>query len=251
MSALLSVRGLVKRYGGLLVTDHVDIDISSGEIHAVIGPNGAGKTTLVNQIVGEVPCDEGKITLGSQDITHWAVARRARAGIGRSYQINSIIPGFTVLENVLLAVQAAQGHNLHFWQPATRNTALVAKADEVMSLLGLHGQRSRLAGVLSYGQQRQIELAMALAMEPKLLLLDEPMAGLGPSESEQMTQILLDLRPRYGILLIEHDMQAVFALAQRVSVLVNGKVAFCGSPQAVRESALVREAYLGEEEIPA
>ena len=249
MGALLSVRGLVKRYGGLLVTDHVDLDIHLGEIHAVIGPNGAGKTTLVNQIVGEVPCDEGKITLGTQDITHWAVARRARAGIGRSYQINSIIPGFTVLENVLLAVQAAQGHNFHFWQPVTHNTALVAKADEVMSLLGLHAQRDRLAGVLAYGQQRQIELAMALAMEPKLLLLDEPMAGLGPSESEQMTHILLELRSRYGILLIEHDMQAVFALAQRVSVLVAGKVAFCGSPQEVRESALVREAYLGDEEI--
>ena len=157
MSALLSVRGLVKRYGGLLVTDHVDIDITIGEIHAVIGPNGAGKTTLVNQIVGEVACDEGKITLGSQDITHWAVARRARAGIGRSYQINSIIPGFTVLENVLLAVQAAQGHNLYFWQPVTHNTALVAKADEVMSLLGLHAQRSRLAGVLSYGQQHFVD----------------------------------------------------------------------------------------------
>ena len=251
MSALLSIRGLDKRYGGLLVTDHVDIDISPGEIHAVIGPNGAGKTTLVNQIVGEISCDEGKILLGSQDITHWSMARRARAGIGRSYQINSIIPGFTVLENVLLAVQAAQGHNFHFWQPVTHNTALVAKADQVMSLLGLNEQRSRLAGVLSYGQQRQIELAMALAMEPKLLLLDEPMAGLGPSESEQMTQILLDLRSRYGILLIEHDMEAVFALAQRVSVLVAGKVAFCGSPQAVRESTLVREAYLGDEEVPA
>ena len=208
MSALLSVRGLVKRYGGLLVTDHVDIDITLGEIHAVIGPNGAGKTTLVNQIVGEVSCDEGKILLGNHDITHWSMARRARAGIGRSYQINSIIPSFTVLENVLLAVQ-------------------------------------------SYGEQRQIELAMALAMEPKLLLLDEPMAGLGPSETEQMTQILLGLRSRYGILLIEHDMDAVFALAQRVSVLVAGKVVFCGSPQAVRESALVREAYLGDEEVPA
>ena len=156
-----------------------------------------------------------------------------------------------MLENVLLAVQAAQGHNFHFWQPVTRNTALVAKADEVMNLLGLHEQRARLAGVLSYGEQRQIELAMALAMEPKLLLLDEPMAGLGPSETEQMTQILLGLRSRYGILLIEHDMDAVFALAQRVSVLVAGKVVFCGSPQAVRESALVREAYLGDEEVPA
>ena len=206
---------------------------------------------LVNQIVGEVSCDEGKILLGNHDITHWSMARRARAGIGRSYQINSIIPSFTVLENVLLAVQAAQGHNFHFWQPVTHNTALVAKADQVMSLLGLNEQRSRLAGVLSYGEQRQIELAMALAMEPKLLLLDEPMAGLGPSETEQMTQILLGLRSRYGILLIEHDMDAVFALAQRVSVLVAGKVVFCGSPQAVRESALVREAYLGDEEVPA
>jgi len=247
MTPLLSIRGLVKRYGSLLVTDHVDIDITQGEIHAVIGPNGAGKTTLINQIVGEVPADQGHITLEGRDISRWPVARRAHAGIGRSYQINSIIPSFTVIENVLLAVQAAQGHNWHFWQPVTGNAVLVSQADEVMALLGLSAERDRLAGVLSYGQQRQIELAMALAMRPRLLLLDEPMAGLGPTESAQMTEILQRLRPSYGILLIEHDMQAVFALAQRVSVLVAGKIAFCGTPQEVRESVLVREAYLGEE----
>ncbi len=249
MSALLSIRGLVKRYGSLLVTDHVDLDITLGEIHAVIGPNGAGKTTLINQLVGEVRSDQGTVRLLGHDVTNWTVARRAHAGIGRSYQINSVIPTFTVLENVLLAVQAAEGHNWHFWQPVTRIPTLVNQADEVMQLLGLQAERNRPAGVLSYGQQRQIELAMAIAMQPKVLLLDEPMAGLGPSESEAMTEILMGLRPHYGILLIEHDMQAVFALAQRVSVLVAGKVVFCGPPQDVRESALVREAYLGDEEV--
>lgn len=251
MTRLLSVRGLVKRYGSLLVTDQVNLDVNHGEIHAVIGPNGAGKTTLINQIAGEVASDAGNVLLRDADVTRWSVSRRAHAGIGRSYQINSVIPGFTVLENVLLAVQAAEGHNWRFWRAATRTPVLVAQADAVMSLLGLLGQRDRLAGALSYGQQRQIELAMALAMRPEVLLLDEPMAGLGPSESEQMTRILLDLRPSYGILLVEHDMQAVFALAQRVSVLVAGKVAFRGTPQAVRESALVREAYLGDEEVAA
>ena len=246
---LLAVRGLVKRFGGLLVTDHVDLDIAMGEIHAVIGPNGAGKTTLVNQIVGELSSDAGRIALEGSDISAMPVARRARAGIGRSYQINAIVPEFTVLENLLLAVQATAGRTWHFWRPITRDTALVDKADALLRLLGLQPQRDRPAGVLAYGQQRQVELGMALATEPRLLLLDEPMAGLGPGESEQMTALLQRLRERYGILLIEHDMQAVFALADRVSVLVNGAIVFSGTPAEVRDSALVREAYLGEEEV--
>ena len=246
---LLSLRGLVKRFGGLLVTDHVDLDIAMGEIHAVIGPNGAGKTTLVNQIVGELPSDAGRIALDGADITALPVARRARAGIGRSYQINAVVPEFTVLENLLLAVQANAGRSWHFWQPITRDAVLVDKADALLRLLALQQQRDRPAGVLAYGQQRQIELGMALATEPRLLLLDEPMAGLGPGESERMTALLQGLRERYGILLIEHDMQAVFALADRVSVLVNGAIVFCGTPAEVRDSALVREAYLGEEEV--
>ena len=246
---LLSVRGLVKRFGGLLVTDHVDLDIAMGEIHAVIGPNGAGKTTLVNQIVGELASDGGRIALAGADITALPVARRARAGIGRSYQINAIVPVFTVLENLLLAIQASVGHAWHFWRPVTRDRALVRKADALIDRLGLSEDRDRPAGVLAYGRQRQVELGMALATAPRLLLLDEPMAGLGPGESEQMTALLSGLRERYGILLIEHDMQAVFALADRVSVLVNGAIVFCGTPAEVRESALVREAYLGEEEV--
>ncbi|MDM0033782.1 ABC transporter ATP-binding protein [Variovorax sp. J22P271] len=251
MKPLLSVQGLVKRYGALLVTDAVDLDIRAGEVHAVIGPNGAGKTTLINQIAGEVRSDAGRIWLDGQDVTPWSVAARAQAGLGRSYQITSVIAEFSVLENVLLAVQAVRGHNFRFWQPVTRTAGLVEAADRYLSLVGLSGVRRRTAGLLSYGQQRQLELAMTLAIEPEVLLLDEPMAGLGPTETQQMVEVLQGLRARYAMLLVEHDMQAVFALADRMSVLVYGKVVFCGSPAEVRESAIVREAYLGDEEIPA
>ena len=251
---LLEIKGLVKRFGGLLVTDDVSLTIHQGEIHAVIGPNGAGKTTLVNQIVGELRSDAGQIHLLGHDITRQSVAARARAGLGRSYQINSVIASFTVLENILLAVQSGPvggRHSFHFWQPATKTAHLVARAEEIMRLLGLEDQRLRLAGALSYGQQRLIELAMALASSPKVLLLDEPMAGLGPLETHQMIALLQRLQKDYAILLIEHDMQAVFALATRMSVLVYGKVVMCGAPQEVRSSPIVREAYLGDEEIAA
>ena len=249
MSTLLKLSGLVKNFGGLRVTDHVDLSIKAGTIHALIGPNGAGKTTLINQITSELQPDTGTITLNGQDVTNWPVARRARAGIGRSYQINSSIPSFTVLQNVLLAVQAAKGHNFHFFQPVTRNAELVGEANRIMGLVGLAGTGERITGALSYGQQRQIELAMALATRPTVLLLDEPMAGLGPAESEKMIELLMQLRKDYGMLLVEHDMGAVFALADVVSVLVYGKVILCDTPQAVRTSSLVREAYLGEEEL--
>lgn len=249
MKPLLQIQGLSKRYGNLLVSDNINLDIAAGEIHAVIGPNGAGKTTLISQVTGELRSDQGQILFDGVNVSKWSVARRARAGMGRSYQINSVIPGFTVLENVLLAVQAAQGHNWHFWQPVTRTPHLVEKAEDIMELLGLDAVCHRICGALSYGQQRQVELAMTLAMKPRLLLLDEPMAGLGPTESAEMTQILHDLQADYAILLIEHDMQAVFALAQRVSVLVHGSVAFSGTPSQARENALVRQAYLGDEEV--
>jgi len=251
MSPLLSVRGLVKRYGGLLVTDQVDLDIGPGEIHAVIGPNGAGKTTLIHQVSGEVRSDAGQVLLDGRDVTRHPVAARAQAGLGRSYQITSIIGEFSVLENVLLAVQAVHGHNFHFWRPVTATPALVEAADRVLALVGLLPVRGRTAGLLSYGQQRQLELAMTLATEPKVLLLDEPMAGLGPAETQQMVQVLQGLRSRYAMLLVEHDMHAVFALADCLSVLVYGKVIFRGTPEEVRESPAVREAYLGDEEIPA
>ena len=249
---LLKINGLVKRFGGLLVTDNVSLDISQGEIHAVIGPNGAGKTTLVNQIVGELKSDAGRIELLGHEITHWSVAHRARAGLGRSYQINSVIQSFTVLENILLAVQSGPAggkHNFHFWQAATQTPALISRAEEIMALVGLSDAKDRLAGALAYGQQRLIELGMALASSPKVLLLDEPMAGLGPVETQQMIDLLKRLQRDYAILLIEHDMHAVFSLATRVSVLVYGKVILCDTPEAVRTSATVREAYLGDEEI--
>ncbi len=249
MKTLLQLSGLVKNFGGLRVTDHVDLLLEAGTIHALIGPNGAGKTTLINQITGDLQPDAGTITLNGQDVTRWPVARRARAGIGRSYQINSSIPSFTVLQNVLLAVQSAKGHNFHFFQPVTRNAELVDEAHRIMDMVGLAGTGERITGALSYGQQRQIELAMALATRPSVLLLDEPMAGLGPTESEKMIELLMQLRKDYGMLLVEHDMGAVFALADVVSVLVYGKVILCDTPQVVRTSSLVREAYLGEEEL--
>ncbi len=249
---LLKIEGLEKRFGGLLVTDNVNLDIAQGEIHAVIGPNGAGKTTLVNQIVGELKSDAGRIELLGHDITHWSVAHRARAGLGRSYQINSVIQSFTVLENILLAVQSGPAggkHSFHFWQEATQTPVLISRAHEIMALVGLSEAKDRLAGALAYGQQRLIELGMALASSPKVLLLDEPMAGLGLVETQQMIDLLKRLQRDYAILLIEHDMHAVFSLATRVSVLVYGKVILCDTPDAVRTSSVVREAYLGDEEI--
>ncbi len=248
----LRLKGLVKRFGGLLVTDHVDLEISPGEIHAVIGPNGAGKTTLINQIAGELPSDEGHIELLGSDVTRWPVSRRARAGLGRSYQINSVIGTFTTVENVLLAVQSGPlggGHNFRFLRPATAAGALIDRVDELLDLVGLQEERDRPAAVLAYGQQRLIELAMALANEPKVLLLDEPMAGLGAAETDRMIALLKTLQSRFAILLVEHDMHAVFSLASRVSVLVYGRVLISDSPEAVRSSESVREAYLGDEEI--
>lgn len=248
---LINIMGLKKSFGGLCVTDDVNVSIGKGDIHAVIGPNGAGKTTLINQIVGEIKPDAGHIYLGQQDVTPWSVARRARAGMGRSYQINALIPNFTALENVLLAAQAAAGHNFYFFKPATSVSYLVEQAQSCLESVGLIAERDRVAGVLSYGQQRQIEIAMALATNPTVLLLDEPMAGLGRTETDRMVELLNQLRPDYATLLVEHDMGAVFALATQVSVLVYGKILLCDTPEAVRHSDVVREAYLGDEEIEA
>ena len=246
MSTLLELRGLVKRYDSLLVTDNVSLDIRMGEIHAVIGPNGAGKTTLINQVAGELPSDAGQVLFDGNDITRWSVARRARAGIGRSYQINSIIPTFTVLENILLAVQAAEGHNWYFWRPAVQTAQLLEKAHEIIDLLRLDAVQSSISAELAYGQQRQVELAMALAVRPRLLLLDEPMAGLGAAEAEHMMQILHQLRPNYGILLIEHDMHLVFGFAHTISVLAQGEVIARGTPDQIAADPDVRRLYLGK-----
>ena len=253
MQALLSIRGLVKRFGGLLVTDHVDLDIRPGELHAVIGPNGAGKTTLVSQIMGELPCDEGHVTLDGTSLDGLSMPQRVRAGVARSYQITSVIQPFTVLENIILAVQGCRGHGFHFWQPAVSRPELRGRADELMETMGLSAHAQTPAQALSYGQQRQLEIALALAAEPKVLLLDEPMAGMGHGDtgSDMMIGLLRRLKADHGILLIEHDMDAVFSLADRISVLFYGKVIFTGSADEVRASPVVREAYLGDEEVPA
>lgn len=247
---LLRLHGLGKRYGGLLVTDQVSMTIGRGEVHAIIGPNGAGKTTLINQIVGEAKCDVGRVELAGRDVTDWPVHARARAGLGRSYQITSIIAEFSVLENVLLATQSVRGHNFRFWQPVTANARLVEAAERYLQQVGLLELRDRQAGLLAYGQQRQLELAMTLAIEPQVLLLDEPMAGLGPVETQAMIDALKLIRERHAIVLVEHDMHAVFSLATVCSVLVYGRIVFQGDPAEVKNSAVVREAYLGDEELP-
>ena len=243
---LLSVRGLVKRFGGLLATDHVDFDVSAGETHALIGPNGAGKTSFIAQIQGELSSDEGAIIFDGCDIAGEAAWRRALQGLARSFQITSIFPQFTALGNVVLAVQAQAGHSFRFRRPALNDPELVEPAHAALAAIGLDTRAHIRAVALSHGEQRQLELAMALAMRPKLLLLDEPMAGMGRQDTARMTEILRNLKTQYSMLLVEHDMSAVEALADRVSVLVAGRVVASGSFAEIRADAQVRAAYLGE-----
>jgi branched-chain amino acid transport system ATP-binding protein len=243
---LLSVNKLVKRFGGLIATDHVDLDVGVGETHALIGPNGAGKTTFIAQIQGELSPDEGAIMFAGRDIAREAAWRRALQGLARSFQITSIFPQFTALANVVLAVQAQTSHSFRFWRPGLKDPALVTPAHAALAAIGLDQRANVRAVALSHGEQRQLELAMALAMRPKLLLLDEPMAGMGRQDTARMTEILRKLKTQYSILLVEHDMSAVEALADRVSVLVAGRVIASGSFDQVRADAQVRAAYLGE-----
>lgn len=245
--AHLSVRGLVKRYGGLLATDNVDLDLQTGQIHALIGPNGAGKSTLIGQLAGEVTPDAGSITLDGQDITRLPVYQRSLAGLQRSYQITAVLPQFTALENVMLAVQAQQGHSFRFWQDVHTQQSLREPALRALEEAGLAGHVHILAATLAHGQQRQLELAMVLAGQPRVLLLDEPMAGMSMAESRQMTAVLARLRSQYAILLVEHDMEAVFSLADIVSVLVYGRCIATGSPEEIRSNPDVQQAYLGDE----
>jgi branched-chain amino acid transport system ATP-binding protein len=248
MSApVLSLRQVSKRFGGLVVTDDVTLDIMPGELHAVIGPNGAGKTTLINQITGQLACDSGRILLDERDITALPAHARASLGIARTYQITSIVPSFTVLQNVALAAQAKDGSSFRFFGRVDEEGALNAKARAALGDLGLADRAQRLAGELSHGEKRALELAMALVSEPKLLLLDEPMAGTGRDETAQLTAVLRDLKGRFPILLVEHDMSVVFALADTVSVLCFGRVLASGAPAAVRSDPRVVSAYLGEE----
>jgi branched-chain amino acid transport system ATP-binding protein len=244
-TALLSVAGLTKRFGGLVATNNLDVDVAPGETHAIIGPNGAGKTTLIAQLQGEIHPDAGTIHFGARDITRDPAHRRAQLGLARSFQITSIFPAFTTLANVALAVQSIAGHSFRFFAPALEDRALTAPAREALDIVGLTPRANVLANDLSHGEKRQLELAMALAMRPKLLLLDEPMAGMGRQDGARMTRILVGLKRTYAILLIEHDMDTVFALADRITVLVAGRAIASGAPDAIRANADVRAAYLG------
>ena len=244
--ALLRLDGLAKSFGALRVTDAVTLDIKVGELHALIGPNGAGKTSLIHQLSGALAPDAGRVLFDGQDVTHLPMHARARRGLARTFQITSVLPRFTALENAALAVQSRQGSSFRFFGHAAAEEELNRQALEALAVVGLAGRAGVPAGELSHGEQRGLELAMALALEPKLILLDEPMAGAGVPESQRLVEILRGLKGRYTILLVEHDMQAVFALADQVSVLVNGRLIATGHPDAVRADAQVRAAYLGE-----
>ncbi len=246
-SALLETRGLVKRFGGLVATDAVSIDVRPGEIHALIGPNGAGKTTLVSQLTGSLAPDAGTIHFAGRDVTRLPTHARVRLGLARSFQITSVLREFTALENVALAVQAHAGHSFRFLADARRDERLRGPARLGLEAVGLGARADTLAAALSHGEQRQLEIAMALAGDPKLLLLDEPMAGMGAEESQHMIGFLRALKSKRAILLIEHDMDAVFQLADRITVLVYGRAIASGTPDAIRANAEVRQAYLGEE----
>jgi branched-chain amino acid transport system ATP-binding protein len=247
MSAILEVTGLVKRFGGLLATDHLSLSLQRGEIHAVIGPNGAGKTTFINQLGGEILPDEGRIVFDGHDITREPPFRRAMVGLGRSYQITSVFNDFTVLQNTALAVQAHAGHSFRFWQAAASERTLVEPAMAALAQVGLAERAHTPVSVLAHGERRQLEIAMVLATGAKLLLLDEPMAGMSPIESEAVVALLEKLKGQCTILLVEHDMGAVFALADRITVLVYGRPVATGTPDDIRNQPEVREAYLGEE----
>jgi branched-chain amino acid transport system ATP-binding protein len=245
MNALLQVRGLAKRFGGLVATDGLNLDVAAGEIHALIGPNGAGKTTAIAQIAGELQPDAGSIVLAGQDITALPVPARVRAGMTRSFQITQVLMQSTALANVALVEQVRLGHSFRFWRPAARDERLLAPARAMLERVGLGPRANVAAEDLSHGERRQLELAMALATNPRLLLLDEPMAGLGATESAAMTDLLAALKGEVAILLVEHDMDAVFALADRITVLQNGRAIAHGTAAAIRADAAVRDAYLG------
>ena len=246
---LLQVRGLSKRFGGLVATDALDLDVDAGQIHAVIGPNGAGKTTLISQLSGALAPDAGSIMLAGQDVTGLSVHERVQRGIARSYQVTNVFRAFSALENVVLAVQAGDGSSFGFWRPVQRERHLYERAHELLNRVGLHQRSDVLAGALAHGEQRQLEVALALATNPRLLLLDEPMAGMGPDESARMVTLIEGLRDGLTIILIEHDMDAVFRLADRISVLVYGRVLATGSADVVRSDPVVRQAYLGTETV--
>jgi branched-chain amino acid transport system ATP-binding protein len=246
---LLRVERLVRRFGGILATDHVSLDVAEGELHAIIGPNGAGKTTLISQLTGHLAPHSGRVFLGGRDITAMPAYRRSALGLARSFQITSLLPDFTAADNVALAAQAHQGHSFRFWGNARKEKGLRDAAQAALDRVGLGGRADVLVSRLSHGEQRELELAVALATRPQLLLLDEPMAGLGVTESARMVKLLQELRREVTIVLVEHDMAAVFALADRISVLVYGRVIASGMPADIRQNDEVKRAYLGDQHV--
>jgi branched-chain amino acid transport system ATP-binding protein len=245
---LLQVERLTKRYGGVVASDDISLEIPSGEFHAIIGPNGAGKTTLIGLLAGEIVPQGGRIAFDGRDITKLSADRRSMLGLARSFQITSLFRDFTALDNAALAVQAHSGTSFRFWSDARCDETLRTPARAALDRVGLAGRADMRVGQLSHGEHRQLEIAMALATSPRLLLLDEPMAGMGPEESARMVAMLRELKGATTILLIEHDMETVFALADRITVLVYGRVIASGDPAAIRSDSAVREAYLGEQE---
>ena len=244
---LLSARNLTRLFGGLAAVNQVSLDLWQGRIHAVIGPNGAGKSTLTNLLSGDLSPTTGTVTLAGADVTGWAPEKISRAGLGRSYQKTNIFQPFTVWENVRLAAQSRRPHAGRWLSLAGRFADTNEVAAQALELSGLQDKRYAIAGAMSHGEQRQLEIAMSLATDPKVLLLDEPLAGMGTAEAERMVQLLLALKPRHAMMLVEHDMDAVFALADQLTVMLNGQVIASGDPVAVRADPTVQSAYLGEE----
>ena len=242
---LLQVRDLTKRFGGVLACDCICLEVPAGELHAIIGPNGAGKSTLISQLAGEISPDAGRISFNGRDITRIPTHRRSALGLARSFQITSLFLDFTVLDNVALAVQAHAGHSFRFWRPARSDVKLHGPALAALARVGLESRAHVVCANLSHGEHRQLEIALALATAPRMFLLDEPMAGLGPDESARMIALLRELKREQTILLVEHDMDAVFRLADRITVLVDGRVIASGKPDAIRSDEAVRQAYLG------
>jgi branched-chain amino acid transport system ATP-binding protein len=244
---ILQIRGLTKRFGGVLASNGISLDVQTGELHAIIGPNGAGKTTLIGQLAGEISPEAGRIFFNGIDITGLPTHRRCALGLARSFQITSLFLDFTVLDNVALAVQAHAGHSFRFWRPARSEAKLRGPARAALARVGLENRADIVCANLSHGEHRQLEIAMALATAPRMFLLDEPMAGMGPDESARMIGLLSGLKREQTILLIEHDMDAVFRLADRITVLVDGRVIASGVPDDIKADAAVRRAYLGTE----
>jgi branched-chain amino acid transport system ATP-binding protein len=245
---LLEIEALTKRFGGVVASDNIMLTVPQGELHAIIGPNGAGKTTLIAQLTGEIRHDAGSISFGGVDISRLPTHHRSRLGLARSFQITSLFLDFTALDNVALAVQAHAGHSFSFWRDARKEAGLREPARVALARVGLSERADVVVANMSHGEHRQLEIAMALATKPRMLLLDEPMAGMGPEESQRMVGFMRELKRELTILLIEHDMEAVFALADRITVLVYGRVIASGTPEQIRANQEVRQAYLGEQE---